>query len=85
MASQRNLVRLHASLQEHRDELHRASALFESGMSHLDGSGYFQAPEYELKQRGLYLLELYYQEVNRILEELDVDIAKLEHPHKLTS
>lgn len=83
MASQRNLVCLYASLEDRRDELKRVLALFDSGISHLDGSGTFIASDRQLQERGLYLLDLYHQEVNRILAELDADINDLDRVRKL--
>ena len=83
MTLQRDLVCLSVSLEDRRDELKQALALFDSGISQLDESGFSRFPDRQLQDRGLYLLGLYHREVSRILEQLDADIDGLKQARKL--
>jgi hypothetical protein len=77
MTFSRELITLYAVLQDKKDQLHRALALFESGISYLDGSSPFNYGDHEGKEKALYLLDLYQVAVVQTLDELEKEISSL--------
>jgi hypothetical protein len=77
MTFSRDLIVLCAVLQDKKDELHRALALFESGIAYLDGSSVFNHDDQERSDRALYLLGLYHSTVIETLAQLDHELRHL--------
>lgn len=74
MTFNNRLLTASVSLEDVYDRLIIASSLFESGIAYLDGSGISKRSSEENNDRGLYLLDLYQQEVGVQLENLRAEI-----------
>ena len=85
MTFDNRLVSVSVSLEDAYDRLVVATSLFESGMVYLDGTGIYPRSPKENTRRGLYLLDLYQQEVIEQLENIRDDIDWLKKHRVSTS